>query len=47
MIIPDEAWKYLHSIYGGIDVPRYSVELSMGEEGEKKEYMVEVFLKPL
>lgn len=27
VILPDDAWKYLFSIYGGEDVPRLSIKI--------------------
>jgi hypothetical protein len=32
VILPDSTWKYLYDIYGGNDVPRYSIELATDEE---------------
>jgi hypothetical protein len=56
ILVTDEAWNYLHKIYGGTDIPRYSIEVSSNEPGDTeetqgaptggdKEYIVEVFYK--
>jgi hypothetical protein len=58
ILVTDEAWNYLFKLYGGTDIPRYSIEVSnvepeasenieaSGTPGEK-EYIVEVFYKKL
>jgi len=46
VLLPDEAWKYLHEIYGGVDIPRYSIEIPTDDE-DRKEFMIEVFYKKL
>ena len=54
----DEAWDYLFKLYGGVDIPRYSIEVSNVEPEASgtteasatpgdKEYIVEVFYKKL
>jgi hypothetical protein len=37
VILPDEAWKYLFEIYGGVDLPRYSIELASDEDIDDQE----------
>lgn len=32
VILPDKAWKYLFDIYGGADIPRYSIEAERDED---------------
>ena len=31
ILVKDEAWDYLYKIYGGTDLPRYSIEVSGGD----------------
>lgn len=49
VILPNEAWKFLFNIYGGNDLPRYSIELASEDNSEtsKKQYMIEIFYKKL
>jgi hypothetical protein len=56
ILVSDEAWDYLFKIYGGTDLPRYSIEVPSGDPEEmgdgtnpskEKEYIVEVFYKKL
>jgi hypothetical protein len=58
ILVTDDAWDYLYKLYGGTDIPRYSIEVSnvepeasenieaSGTPGDK-EYIVEVFYKKL
>lgn len=32
-LLPSTAFEYLYEIYGGIYLPRYSIELTTDEEG--------------
>jgi hypothetical protein len=58
ILVTDEAWDYLFKLYGGVDIPRYSIEVSNVEPEASgttevsatpgdKEYIVEVFYKKL
>jgi hypothetical protein len=58
ILVTDEAWDYLFKLYGGVDIPRYSIEVSNVEPEDSgttevsatpgdKEYIVEVFYKKL
>lgn len=48
VILPDKAWQYLFKIYGGTDIPRYSIEAERDEDTEEEQqYLVEVYLKKL
>ena len=58
ILVTDEAWDYLFKLYGGTDIPRYSIEVSNVEPEASetieasgtpgvKEYIVEVFYKKL
>ena len=44
-------WKYLFEIYDGVDIPRYSIELTVYADDDssetKKEFMIEVYHKKL
>lgn len=37
VILPDSSWIYLYDIYGGIDLPRYSIQLTTDEDEEQQE----------
>jgi hypothetical protein len=44
VLLSDPAWKYLYSLYGGSDIPRYSIEVATDDNTEaRKEYMIELF----
>ncbi len=47
VIVNDETWRYLHGIYGGVDVPRFSISVSTDPDVEKEEFMIEIFFKKL
>ena len=48
IILPDDAWKYLYSIYGGEDMPRLSIKIESDDgNSEKEEFMIEIYLKRL
>jgi hypothetical protein len=32
VILSDEAWNFLSDIYGGVDIPRYSIEAEKEED---------------
>jgi hypothetical protein len=38
-VLDDEAWKFLHSRYGGTSIPRLSIKVNVGE---KEDHVVEV-----
>lgn len=47
-MIDDSAWDYLFAIYGGYDIPRYSIEIANEEDTSataEKEYMIEIYYK--
>ncbi len=35
VILPDKAWEYLYEIYGGVDIPRFSIEADKEEESDE------------
>lgn len=44
VLLSDPAWIYLYSLYGGSDIPRYSIEVATDDSSEAgKEYMIELF----
>ena len=47
LLLPDLAWKYLHDVYGGTDIPRYSIEAASEDDNNDgnsdKQFIVEVF----
>jgi DUSP domain len=47
VILTDEVWKYLHKIYGGQDIPRFSIEAEKETEEDETQYMIEIYLKKL
>ena len=43
-LLSDPAWNYLNEIYGGSDIPRYSIQMaSDSDDTEDKDYQVEVY----
>ena len=47
ILLPEEAWKTLYSLYGGTDVPRYSIALASDTPSDDEDYVVEVFYQKL
>ena len=47
VLLSEEAWKYLFSIYGGTDIPRYSISLAIDTPSEDEDFVVEVFYQKL
>lgn len=47
VLLPDAAWKLLFEIYGGLDIPRYSIEVATDSDSEDKQFIVEVFYQRL
>jgi hypothetical protein len=39
ILVSDEAWEYLHKIYGGTDIYRFSIEVSSGDPVDGGETM--------
>lgn len=35
VILHDKAWDYLYEIYGGVDMPRFSIEADKEEESDE------------
>lgn len=44
IILSDEAWNFLSDIYGGRDIPRYSIEADK-EENATSSFFIEIYLK--
>jgi hypothetical protein len=45
VVLSDQAWKILYEIYGGTDVPRYSIEVA--SDTDDKDFIVEVLYQKL
>ena len=44
-VLDDQTWRFLHERYGGIDVPRLSIELPKDNNGGKNDFLVEINLR--
>ena len=50
ILLPQPAWLLLKPIYGGLEVPRYPIEVATEDpqtDAGEKQYMVEVYYKKL
>lgn len=47
MLLTDSVWTYLFEIYGGTDVPRYSISLASETPSDDIDFQVEVYYQKL
>lgn len=47
MLLTDSVWTYLFEIYGGTDVPRYSISLASESTSDDIDFQVEVYYQKL
>lgn len=47
VLLPDSVWNYLFEIYGGTDIPRYSISLASEAPSDDIDFQVEVYYQKL